>query len=719
MFLNPYEDKSRYAQKADAYGAKAEGEEIKELKIEDVVTPEHLKIISDASGGFSFAMDPKMSPHETAYTRHDTRVIYLNPLILKGSQKYGIKPWSKNEVLGVTYHEAGHHAPDVVKFQNLLEADLKDPAIVPEAYRGSKESTERFLGAVHRHLDNALADIWLESYMSRRPYYPIREAIAGFNKALGEPATLKMLGKKAVAKPEQLIQALLGSRIWGKERVKEKVDEDVFQSFSHIMESGAMQVTLDRSHFENYFASDNDKEGSIARKFNYYKKVFLPEYLKLVQNELDKRRREKQEEGQGLKKQSDKGEAGKAGKGGAKPGKPQPGESSGGSPDESVPLTKEEEEELIKELLEELAKFGHEPLAHDPDKQKKLKMDIEETARAIQDEKKNGEKGKSADERAGEKKLGEDIIRELGERFQKKDREASERGTAEGAGVSPETVRSWKEIKESYVLEIESLAGTLAEIFVQDRRNRIEYLRREGETTPGLEYEEIAANLSGELEPDTKMIISRNPEFLETELELIGDNSGSMGGEKIKRSIELMVIIIEAFKRIRETLENENLLTGGEDEPLRVGVTKFDVRPERITPLKEPLTDKKELKIIQNLSATGGGTEETGAISQVYKELTLGKKNVLKFMIILTDGQGNREALAPLLRQIEDDDEVIFLAAGLGDDEAGAKEIVRSYLEPLSDRQKNIFGIAASTPGEILPKVTDFIKREVTKRRQF
>jgi uncharacterized protein with von Willebrand factor type A (vWA) domain len=182
-------------------------------------------------------------------------------------------------------------------------------------------------------------------------------------------------------------------------------------------------------------------------------------------------------------------------------------------------------------------------------------------------------------------------------------------------------------------------------------------------------------------------------------------------------SIELAIIKIEAFKKAREILDAEQLVATGED-PMRVGVTKFSDAPERVASLDEPNTDEKEIRIIDRVSMVGGGTDETEALRKVYKGMRLRKNNVIKFITVLTDGQGNKAGVAPIMRQIEQDDEVIFLVVALGDDQAAADAIVQTYLRPLKDRDKNVFAIAAVDPEEVIPQVVDFYKQQVEKRKQ-
>ncbi len=688
----------------DNDGNKPKGAEELEPRVytfEEVVTPDHLKMVSRASGGFTFREDPTLPPYQTGYTNKETKTINFNPLLRTGSKKLGIKPWTPEDIRGFTYHEAGHHAKEVLEFDQKLIADLKNPEVVPKAYQTDPDTQTRFIGALYRHLDNALVDIWLESYMGRRPFYPVRESITSFQSGKGEPDTYRIFSK-----PEQLMQCLLKSPYFSTENAEAKLDPDVYEAFRTVRESGAMKTLLDRQDFENYFASDREREMALARKYTAYKQVFLPEYLKLVEAEIEERKKKKKEE-------KDKQEGAEPKEGGRMP---QQGEGEGETqqtPD-AVPLTKEEEQEILEKFLKELEGAGeeHQLRAPSPEEEKELKQMLNEIKKVLIKIKEGGEKP----EKIQPKKTGEEAIRELSRELQRLEREKNQRGLAESMQVREESVRQWEQIKKDRRIEIESLASSLSEIFLDDRRKRIEYLKREGEIVPGLEYETVAALLSGELDPDTKMREVANPEFLETEIEFLVDTSGSMEGNKIRKSVELMVIVTEALRKVREDIEGENLLAEDE-EPLRVGVTKFEVSPERVTRLSDPMDARKEILIIDKASMVGGGTDESGAIAGVYGELRVGKHNVLKIMITLTDGAGNRAAVNSLIRQIENDNEVVFLAIGLGDSKENAEAIIETYVAPLRRPESNVFGMAAENPDEILPKVLEFLKREVEKRR--
>jgi len=258
----------------------------------------------------------------------------------------------------------------------------------------------------------------------------------------------------------------------------------------------------------------------------------------------------------------------------------------------------------------------------------------------------------------------------------------------------------------------------LAEVFLDDRRKKIEFLHRYGEIVPGLEYETISAKLAGEPDPPTNMRSVVNPEFLETEIIFILDTSDSMSGAPLDQSNEFMVINTESFKRLREMLADEQLLVHEDEQPFRIGMTKYSVNPERVTKLDEPLSERKQLIMLERGSMVGGGTDEVEAVKSEYKELTLEKKNVIKIVFLLTDGHGNREGIAPIMRQIESDDEVIFMVFAVGNN-VDEVAIFESYIGPLRDKRqgKNIFAFAARDPKTVIPHGIEFLRREVWRKR--
>lgn len=676
----------------------------KPLEFEEVIGPEHLKMISRASGGFRIVEDASLAAKFTQTGVLSTGFTYIfpqgggeihyNPLLRTGVPELGIEPWTRADFQGFAFHEAGHHAPEVLDFQRRLISLIGDPDMIPKAYRSSPEAEVRFWRSINRHLNNSVIDIWDEAFMGRRPYGSIERVIRQFQSAKGE-----MDDYRDLSMPEQLMQIILRSRYLEQQGVENKVSSQVFESFQKLIDLGAVSAIKERRDFENPFATPKERDRSIERKVNAYKELFLSEYIKLMEAELEKRKQERQQQ----KQQGQQAEQ-------EEQDQPMPGE------DEAVPLTDEEEQELVEQILSQLEEAGKEYESQTLSEEEKAELDqrfgqINQSAQARE----AGQQVQPEPEEA-EAESGLEVIRKLAEEQRRKDEERARRGLAQSMGVKQESIQRWNEIKEAYKQEILSTAAVLAEIFLDDRRKRLEYLRREGEIVPGLESETIVALLSGELDPETKMIEVRNPEFLETELEFIFDTSGSMGGRRISNSVDAAVIVTESFKKVRESLDDESLLLEGE-QPFRVGATSFSTIPVRITTLEEPLDDKKETTIIEKASMIGGGTDETSAVKQTYEQLRLGNANIIKIITLFSDGQGNRAGLAPILRQIEADDQVIFLVVAYGSTPEDSKAVAESYLSPLQNREGNIFSILAPDPAQGIPRILEFLKREVDKRR--
>src|SRR6185369_2310465 len=197
-------------------------------RLQDLVDPAFLQILADASGRFSFQPDRQLAIKalktgsiETGYTVMKTRVVYYNPFWLTGVPELNMKQWGRAEASGFTFHEAGHHAPEVLQLDDKLVHSLKDIEIIPESYRGNPQSENDFLHALQGNLINALLDIWLESFLSRRPYYTVEHAIESTHANMGDVEDYTVWNK-----PQQYIQALLRSRMYEDKDIATKMDPD-------------------------------------------------------------------------------------------------------------------------------------------------------------------------------------------------------------------------------------------------------------------------------------------------------------------------------------------------------------------------------------------------------------------------------------------------------------------------------------------------------------
>ncbi|MFH2104707.1 MAG: VWA domain-containing protein [Parcubacteria group bacterium] len=680
------------------------GEELTVQDIKNIVSPDYLKAVSRASGRFSFVIDSSLgSGDPMGMTNMKTRQISLNPHAIRGRSREALE--------GLLSHEAGHHAPEVKRLDDRMVADLGREDIIPEELAENPQDKANILRAVNGHLNNSELDCWGESFMGRGQHHRQRLAFEALYGDVGERANLIQFPL-----PEQLCQVLVGEDRYPPgmsdrertARIKEIVDPEVFRVYQSLKRGGAVETLNDNRAFANYFATDIAKDGALDRKFLAHQQAFVPAWLELYQIELEKRKQQKEMQGQGGKGgKSDKGEGKQSGhgEGGGEPGEMQPGTGQG----EGSQLTPEQIAQLIKQLSDELEKLGEKYKSQttapgEGDKAKGIITKVGEGKEAKPEGK--PDQGKPRDDLA---RGAEQMLRE----FDK----ARRKGMAEGMGIRIESIRMWEDIKKERQQEINDAAAVIADVFLEDRRKKMVYGMREGEITPGLEVEYVSAVLSGDVSPKTHMKQKQHPDFLETEIEFIQDGSGSMSGEPIRKCVELQIILAEAFKKVRETLAAEQLLDPREEQPLRIGSTKFETKAKRIKKLEEPMNDEMEMKLIDELTKGGGGTDEEEALETVYGELTLHQKNILKIMVILTDGEGNKEAVQRIMQQIEDDKEVVVAVVGLG---SGAKSVISAYTAGLREGdESNIHAFEEEDPADMLPDLLEFLKQQVQARRRY
>ncbi len=668
-------------------------------RMEDIVSPGFLKALSESGKGFTFVPDPTLPPHSAGYTNLKTRIIYYNPVLLTGDEELGIKPWTEKQAKGFCFHEVGHHVAEVAELQDLLLNYLLEVE-VPEEFSGNPKTEQRFLEAIRSHLINAIADIWLESFLSRFPHKVVKEAIKELNEAY-----VDLESYEDMPLPEQFLQFLLRSRYWqGSEWQKRlsKLSPEAAKAYKVVRETQALECIMDCRAFEQFFSSPKDKKRAIERKFQVYKEVFLPEYLKLMERELTRRKIKRQEKKQAVAKK-EKAEA-----------------NEGSQLSNSVSLSKKEIQEIINEILRDIensAKRLPKQLAPSEEDKRRDKDITKGITRAVRERYKGGSRLREESQKAV-KAEGFEAIREAMRDFYLKSQNLKRRGLAEAMQVRESSIEEWHSIREKRRDEICSFADLLAEVFLEDRRHRTVFMRREGEVVPGLEYETLAALASGQTDPDTKFRAERFPDLLELEVEFIVDTSGSMMGEPIRESVELVVVVTEGLIRIHQLLSDENLVREGE-YPFRIGGTKFSVGSKRVTSLEEPITVEKLIRMIDQFSMVGGGTSESKTIEKVYNELKLHSFNVIKIIVLLSDGCGDMNAVWPIMQAVEKDKKVIFLAVSVGSTDNNS-ELIKTYAGGLREglEDSNIAVIDGKNVKDVLEEVISHIEREVWKKKR-
>lgn len=132
-----------------------------------------LALITEASG---FVVEPIAKEDITPGTEgwqtlmnRKPPVIQYNPNTFrehKGDDKY---------IEGLLAHEAGHHEPNVRRYQDAMHEDYRAPPLMSKLY-----DDNGFL--LHCHA--ALADVVDEAVMGREPYLMVRERLAHFNREI-------------------------------------------------------------------------------------------------------------------------------------------------------------------------------------------------------------------------------------------------------------------------------------------------------------------------------------------------------------------------------------------------------------------------------------------------------------------------------------------------------------------------------------------------------
>lgn len=676
----------------------------------EVITPSYLEMLSSASGFSLEIVDQQFTGGHAGMTDMRTKRIYLS------RQHVEKMPAPAQRALMI--HEAFHHNPTVVELQDMFEADLKSGDVIPSFIPDTPATREKYLKALRGHLHNALADVWLEAYAGRGAHAQIRSDL----KTLYEDIE----GRKTLmdrSKPEQLVQYLAGEARYGeKPDLSKFVDPDVATQLKRLESKGGMQVMQSASVFNSPFSTDHQKEQAIKNKYEMYRRLFLPAYNELLKAEAEKRNEEKQQqkgEGKG------KGQKGK-GKGGEK-----------GEKGESVDAGERQQgfQDAMNDLLDDLTKSGEEqfgsraPTKEEIKQAKEILEKIKEIADKTRGSKDAGKKEEGKETGKGEtpappERSLQDIMNERAERAEQSAQESQstlERGLGKQYGVDAAVIRKWNEIKQKHRGLIERAADLKAEIMIKDRQLQMQLPRREGEVIPGLESTTAIEIMSGNPNPETMQSAIRNPEFIQLRKAYIVDTSGSMMGGTLDKCIEFLVADAEsdqiALRRIRDAGQT-NVYSAEEEEAIAVNVTAFTTEPRLITDFDEAMNDKKEITIMSELPRVSGGTSETETIKKVYEHLRDTGPRTVKVMVVLSDGAGDgASTLAPIMQRIEKDQDVIFLAIGLG---SMANQVVTTYTSALRKAgRSNVFAMeSAEMNDNLLKRIIDFIGQQLELRAE-
>jgi len=512
--------------------------------------------------------------------------------------------------------------------------------------------------------------------------------------------------------PEQYVQLFLGeSRYPSGLKLEEMVEPEVLEAYKRTLAAGAMKALEDVEFFQKPFLPDQYQDKSYYEKLDAYRDVFRAEYLKLVEKEVEKRAKEGGKEGEG-----------KPGGGGA---------GGHGMPD-SVPMTKEERDRLIEQLKKEL-RSGGKPKTGGGQPVNLSEADLREIAKALKDElDKLAEKYKSMSDRDEEakRKLGEkvegrgpgrepdffDKLRDAARGMEQADRAGRARGLGDKYGIPTEVIEEYMSIRERRAELINRLADDLTDVFRDNRMAILSYNKREGEWTPGLEAETIGEMRSGNLEPETMMKTVENPEFAKTEMKFVFDLSGSMSGAPSKATREMLVVVMEALEVVRTRLQGEAMLRPDEEVPLKIGVSAFDVKHYPIHPLGKPVDEEAKIHVVNELHKVGGGTDDYKTTKAEWEDFKVGRKNVIKIFILLSDAFGDKEKMRGLSHEMAEDKTIISLVLGFGSDAGTIAEVWGEAAKGLGAETVFAEPFPDNDVERATPFVADFLRRVIPPR---
>lgn len=682
-------------------------------ELERIMDPAYLEVISGASG-FSYEVidePPANVPqHVLGFTdmkRKRISLVKKNAARLLLEMKASGQPEKgEQKMRGFLVHEGGHHAPEVLVLDEKLRAILGKPDLEPNELQeyfndpseknpddpsDQGETRALFWKAFWYDNCNGSLDVWLESFQSR----------GQFDQSLGEDLIAlhdsSVQGRdflRQLPLHHQLTQVLVGEEPYYKGRKKKKIreqrvqeldqyarenlDPEVAKALFRLRKDGVMAALTDRKPYEYWGAnSPQQKELCINKKFQAVVDHIYPAWRKLLLLEFERRkaafREMAREKGRTFSDQE----------------------------------LKEIYHKILKQLLDKTQEMGKGAYASEtPGEGESQKM--EKIFQKIQQA--GGGKGKEPSTPPPQPSALDKAKAALNRGLE--DVDARKIGDlADRFGVSEASLRKLQDIERKYSGEIERLAADIAEAFVSQRKPRIIRQRLEGMTTPGMEGIQYEEAMRGNVDTRTHQISRYSPEFLQTEVENLYDTSGSMHGARLEYAQIVSVILTRAFEKVKTILEGEGLLRPAEEDPLRTGHVLFTTGPERIKKLDEPNKPSTLAQMIEQTGKHSGGTDDAAAIKALETEFKLREPNVLKFMVIYSDGEGNPGAVQNIMETIEKDKSIIVVIVAMG---ANSSSVAATY--ETSARSKGASQIKIVEGDDVranLPELTKFFKKTI------
>ncbi|MFH1426322.1 MAG: vWA domain-containing protein [Candidatus Kerfeldbacteria bacterium] len=716
-----------------------------EADLEEIMDPDFLAAITSATTAtgekrrFYYELvdqpPPGVPQHVMGFTNMETGVITLvKPVALHLLKKLGINKGSspeeaqngKRALRGFFRHEGGHHAPEVVRLYMKLTKAIGDVSAEPpeleEYFADEKDegkTRELFWRAVHSDAHNGALDVWLEDLTSRDPFATARNDFRCLYESSVEGRPQELFDSLPLH--HQLTQWLVGEERYYRiretmplaerrketmKKAQELLDPEVVSALERLHGKNAIQA-LRTAKYYTPGAPERYQEGAINEKFHAiqdhiyieWRKLLVKEFELRVKDfkdtigeekwkELEEKENEIQEQNKNLKDQEDK---------------------------KTGPL-QEIRARILKDLLgytEQLGEGAYSSQAPSDGETRAAegaykKVRGQGTGRGKQAAKPQEGKPNPDD------KSALDEYRDRMRRASAKRKKGEMGEMADRFGVSEQTIRFVEDVEKEYEQEINDMATALMEIFEDQRKLTWQKHRKEGLEIPHLRPVKVAFARRGIRDTKTHERPRRQPEFMQTEVEMMYDVSGSMGGSKLQMSQIMGIIISRAFEKAKNDLEAKRLLRPKEEDPLRIGHSCFADVPYRIKKLGEPITDKSLAQMVENTNKMSGGTNIETALGALLGEFEKNTERVMKFLVFASDGEGNAAATQALLQEIEKDNDIIVIVLGMG---ANKGDVINTFSSKArAAGSTNVYPIAENDVRKAARQLMKYITKHLRER---
>ena len=653
---------------------------------------------------------------------------------------------------GGLLHEAGHHLSVVKVLESFLsEADTQERVLgdlslgqasieqIQETVERGRKDYERLAERVNlgpyvtnllflKDLHNIVLDIWLEAYLKN---YPDKKFSQETNQAINE------INKELFSKiPETLIstpdgkEALLSNQFriaflykamrpdwseWGKSGYdlwfKENfISPEVEKALREIYQNRVFEKLTDTEELKDIFIPQERIRWVKKRKLQEAYFSIRKEYLKLLEKDF--------------KRITEKSAAAKGAPGEGKGGK--------GEPINFEDLPPETQEQIINTLLNQIqeGEVGQPPLSEEDERQSIRINNLaretlrEEIKRRIE-EKRAREKGEKQAEKPTKPTKGEQDLRREMIRGQRAAQihAASEMERAELLGLSIEQLKIFENKKAELEPQIAFFTNCLVELLKHKLEAEIKKRQPLGHLTPGKLPDYLRAVSRGQ-EARVFEQIKFAGVFPAIDLLFLVDHSGSMSSlEKNKKAGETVLLIAESFLRAEKEIDQLISSARKKRAYLREGLITFSDKAILRKPIDTPLDEKTVAQLYfttENIS--GGGTADAQALANLIKYLReeerkyKGRYKILKTVIVVTDGQGERKKVKDIFETARDLKNVLFVAIGAGTDtedviETWAKDMEGSPVVAIHIKDEEI----EKMPEKIIRGMKEPLVKEVSR----